>query len=463
MIEIRPHSGPQETFLASPADIAIYGGAAGGGKTWALILEPCRHLANGNFGATIFRRTSPQITNQGGLWDESMRLFPFLGGKPLSYKMEWTFPTGARIKFSHLEHATNVLDYQGSQLPFIGFDELPHFDESQFWYMLSRNRSTCGVRPYVRATCNPDADSWVAALIAWWIDQDTGYAIPERSGVLRWFYRVHDRLEWYDSEQEARDAHPDLSAITAPKSLTFIAARLQDNPTLMKADPGYLANLMGMPLVDRERLLGGNWKIRPTAGNFFKLEWLSKFVDAAPRVGKRVRYWDKAGGESLKSDRSAGVLMCESDGLFYIEDVVYGRWTPMARNQVIMATAEKDHAKHGPSVELWIEREPGHNSKEVMAIHAREFARFAPRFDAVNTAKEVRARPLSAQCEAGNIRLCRGPWVKDLLDELTNFPPPKDSQGHDDLVDACSGAFNKLTLAPTQGVALPRGFKSVAR
>jgi len=336
--------------------------------------------------------------------------------------------------------------------------------EHQFWYMMSRNRSTCGVRPYVRATCNPDADSWVANLIAWWIDQDTGVAIPERSGVLRWFYRVHDRLEWYDSEAEAREAHPDLSAITAPKSLTFIAARLQDNPTLMKADPGYLANLMGMPLVDRERLLGGNWKIRPTSGNFFRLEWLSKFVDQAPRKGRRIRYWDKAGGESLKSDRSAGVLMCESDGLFYIEHVECGRWSPMARNQVMLATAEQDAAKYGQGqVDLWIEREPGHNSKEVMAIHARDFARFAPRFDAVNTAKEVRARPLSAQCEAGNVRLVRGPWVKDLLDELTNFPPPKDSNGHDDLVDACSGAFNKLTLAPTGGMSIPRGFKATGR
>src|SRR5436305_14925946 len=70
------------------------------------------------------------------------------------------------------------------------FDELTHFTAHQFFYMVSRNRSTCGVRPYIRATCNPDADSWVADFLAWWIDPQTGLPIPERAGVLRYYIRV---------------------------------------------------------------------------------------------------------------------------------------------------------------------------------------------------------------------------------------------------------------------------------
>ena len=88
----------------------------------------------------------------------------------------------------------------------IGFDELTHFTAHQFFYMVSRNRSTCGVRPYIRATCNPYADSWVADFLAWWIDQETGLPIPERAGVLRYYIRVAEKIEWAGSPAADRPA-----------------------------------------------------------------------------------------------------------------------------------------------------------------------------------------------------------------------------------------------------------------
>ena len=102
---------------------------------------------------------------------------------------EWRWPHGSKIKFSHLQLETTVHDWQGAQIALICFDELTHFTAYQFFYMVSRNRSTCGVKPYIRATCNPDADSWVAEFLAWWIDHETGYPIPERVGVLRYYIR----------------------------------------------------------------------------------------------------------------------------------------------------------------------------------------------------------------------------------------------------------------------------------
>lgn len=84
------------------------------------------------------------------------------------------------MKMSHLEHENDKYNHQGAQYPLIMFDELTHFSKTQFLYLLSRNRSTCGVRPYVRATCNPDPDSWVADLVAPWIDQATGFPIREK-------------------------------------------------------------------------------------------------------------------------------------------------------------------------------------------------------------------------------------------------------------------------------------------
>lgn len=461
---LQPHTGPQTDFLASPADIAVYGGAAGGGKTWALIAEASRHIDNREYRGTIFRRTSTQVTNQGGLWDEACNLYPLLGGEPRAHVLEWKFSSGAEIAFRHIQYETDKLNYQGAALAFIGFDELPHFTESQFWYMLSRNRTLSGVRPYVRATCNPDADSWVARLIEWWISPETGLAIPERSGVLRWFYRVNDRVEWYDTPEAAKADHPNLAALAEPKSFTFIAARLQDNPTLMAADPGYLANLLALPLVDRERLLGGNWKIRPMAGNFFKREWLCKFVDAAPANARRVRYWDKAGGESESADRSAGVKMAESGGDLYIEDAIFGRWSPHNRDKIIEQTAELDQAAHGSRCELWLEEEPGHNAKQVKVIAARALARFSPRFDKVDRKKFLRLKPLAAAAESGILYIVRGPWNHELIEEFVNFDPMESGEFHDDIPDAAGGACNRLLMKPEQKPSLPpRGAAGLGR
>src|SRR6266487_548837 len=100
---ISAQSGPQTDFLRTPADICIYGGAAGGGKTVGLILEPLRYVSRvPGFTAVFFRRTTPQITNPGGLWDESVNFYPRFGGAPHRRAHEWRWPRGGKIKFSHL-------------------------------------------------------------------------------------------------------------------------------------------------------------------------------------------------------------------------------------------------------------------------------------------------------------------------------------------------------------------------
>ena len=101
------------------------------------------------------------------------------------------------------------------------------------YFTIGEVSELCGVKPYVRATTNPDADSWVAEFIAWWIDPDTGIPIPERAGVLRYFVRVNDAILWDDSPEELRKR---FGADVEPKSVTFIAAKLGDNQALVKAD-----------------------------------------------------------------------------------------------------------------------------------------------------------------------------------------------------------------------------------
>ena len=256
-LEIRPHPGPQSAFLACPADIAIYGGAAGGGKTWALLLEPLRHVQNRRFNGIVFRRTTPQI--RGSLWPNSVEIYRHLGARSREGLFDHRFPSGAVLKMAHLEHPKHRFDHQGAEYDYIGFDELTLFTPEQFWYLaLTRARSVHGIRPYVRATCNPDPDSFVAHLISWWWDPVTGYPIPERSGVIRWFLRIDDDLVWADEPDELRQRFPGHE----PKSFTFIEAKLADNPTLDRGDPTYRSSLMAMTHVERERLLQGNWKIR---------------------------------------------------------------------------------------------------------------------------------------------------------------------------------------------------------
>ena len=90
------------------ADIVIYGGGAGGGKTWALLMEGARHSGIKGFGAVIFRRQSVQITNEGGLWDNAMAIYPLIGARPIkSPNLCFSFPSGSKITFAHLVNIDN--------------------------------------------------------------------------------------------------------------------------------------------------------------------------------------------------------------------------------------------------------------------------------------------------------------------------------------------------------------------
>src|SRR6478735_2131267 len=266
---ITPQEGYQLDFASSPADICIGGGAAGVGKTFSLLLEPIRHKDIEGFGSVIFRRTNPQIRNEGGLWDTSIQLYSCLDAIPRQSSLEWMFGK-SKLKFSNLEYEKNIYDWQGSQIPLIGFDELTHFTKKMFFYLLTRNRSVCGVNPYVRATCNPDPDSWVAEFISWWIDQDTGFAIPERRGVLRYLIVDGENYIWGDSKEEViqKGWHiledvvlkSKIDPSEFVKSVTFIGGSIYDNKELLKENPAYLGNLLAQDKDTQAALLHSNWK-----------------------------------------------------------------------------------------------------------------------------------------------------------------------------------------------------------
>jgi predicted phage terminase large subunit-like protein len=435
-IVIGPQQGPQTMFLSCGADIAIYGGAAGSGKSYALLLDPLRYIKNKNFRANIFRRTTKQVRNSGGLWDESKKIYYFLGGTAKETTLEWTFPSGMQVKFNHIEHENNVYDYQGSQIPMICFDELTHFTEQQFFYMLSRNRSVTGIDGCIRATTNPDSRSWVKKFIQWWIDPDTGFAIQERSGVLRYFVRKDDQFVWADRKEDLPGN---------PKSVTFIPAKIYDNKILMEKDPTYLANLQALSRFDREQLLDANWNVEPTAGMFFKKHYF-EIVDSVNPVNivKIVRAWDRAATKvdettpkNRDPDYTCGIKLAKlKDGTFVVMDVVRERMSPFEVEKLTLRVARND----GIETTVKIFQDPGGAGVYEAQAYLKVLSGFSIVVEKIIKDKITAAKPVSAQSEAGNIKLLRAKWNDTFLSELENFP----ETSHDDQVDAFSSAFNCL-------------------
>ena len=265
------------------------------------------------------------------------------------------------------------------------------------------------------------------------MDEKTGYPIPERSGQVRFFVRDNDEYVWSDSRDDLQQRYPNLG----PKSFTFIAAKSTDNKIGLKMNPGYIASLQALPLVDRERLLNGNWKIRESAGMFFRRGYF-EIVDAAPANNQRVRYWDRAATVPSASNRNpdwtAGVLLSRDErGTYYVEHVERFQGTPATVENTITTIAGHD----GEWVTIGIEQDPGSAGKSEGHYYATQLSGYDVRLKTVSKNKITRAKPVSAQAEAGNIRIVRGPWNEAFFNELDNFP----DGSHDDQVDALSGAF----------------------
>jgi hypothetical protein len=331
--------GPQTEFGKSQADIVIYGGSAGGGKSFGLLLDAAKDVANSEYGFVIFRRTSPQIKNQGGLWDDSQKLYPRIGGVGTKGNLTWKFPSGAKCQFRHLQHESTVLDWQGSQVPYIGFDELTHFSEAQFFYMLSRNRSAAGLPCQVRATTNP-SPGWVKRLLAPWLDKNRD--VKAQSGEILYFVRVKGEIIWVDKDYRLAQSEEELAAdltdvereeMRKPKSITFIRSSVYDNIELLRKDPGYITNLKSLPDAERRRLLDGDWDI--FEGSFFE-EWSEALHVETPRYRKRTvdgplaalpSHWEYFGGldwgYSVKSAFAFVLLGMDEFGVTHVIDELY--------------------------------------------------------------------------------------------------------------------------------------------
>jgi len=223
----KANEGPQTEFLAAPETDVLYGGAAGGGKSYAMLIDPLRYAHRAAHRALILRRSMPELRE---LIDKSRELYPraFPGCKYREVEKLWNFPSGAKVEFGFLERDADVYRYQGQAYSWIGFDEITHLPTEFGWnYLASRLRTTDPeITPYMRCTANPGGigASWVKKR---YIDPNP----PHES------FRGDDGL-----------------------SRKFIPARLDDNPYLA-TDGRYEQMLKALPDVQRKQLLEGNWDI----------------------------------------------------------------------------------------------------------------------------------------------------------------------------------------------------------
>ena len=248
----KPHQGPQETFLRSDVYEVGFGGAKGPGKTEVLLLDAVQQVNNPRYRAVIFRRTYPRL---GEVIDRSFRYFPALGAKFSGRDTQleipaWTFPSGAKIGFGHIQNETDKFNWQGKEIHYIGFDQLEEFTENQYLFLIAQNRtSDKDISIYIRSTFNPGGVGHV------WVKKRFIDSMPPNT--LKYFKRIDD-----DDIECTKDDPHGLPRI-------FIPAVLTDNPTLLDNDPDYIRRLEALPEAEKRAFRYGDWDV--FAGQFFEM------------------------------------------------------------------------------------------------------------------------------------------------------------------------------------------------
>jgi len=400
----------QNVFLRTYSIEALFGGAAGGGKSSALLMSALQYVDVPGYSAILFRKTYADLALPGALMD---RFRSWISNYD---EVHWnnntyiaTFPSGARIAFGYLNNTNDYLRYKGSEFQFIGMDEVTEIRENDYRYLFSRLRRPAGgelskVPLRMRAASNP-APNWV---------------------------RQRFIVEGTDTGR------------------IFVPSKLTDNPGI-DAD-SYRQALSALDPIERRRLEMGDWWATTLGTIFDRTNFVIIDPSEVPQVlssARAIRFWDLAASEPSSSnpdpDYTVGTLMLFDQGIAYILDVKRARVKNEKVEQLIAQTAYED----GSSVSVRIEQEPGSSGKALIDQYARYVL---PGFDFAGIRstgdKLTRARPFAAAVANGNVRVVRGPWLTEWLDEFSSFPEACD---HDDQVDSAVGAFSYLA-----GLGLPQ-------
>lgn len=411
----QPHP-TQAAFLLLDVREALFGGAAGGGKSDALLMAALQYMDVPGYAAILFRRTFPDLNQPDALIPRSHEWLARWREEGVTWNgqdHQWTFPTSdpdrpAVLKFGHLANDNDIYNYQGAAYQFIGFDELTQFTEKMYDYLHGRLRRRAGedvaVPLRIRGSANPGGigHEWVKAKFI---------GTPE-------------------------------APVRTP-GIAFVPSKLEDNPSLDAVEYEKSLDAMSDPVL-RAQLRRGDWETRP-AGDMLRREWFP-IVDEVPAGLRWVRYWDLASTEPSEKNKdpdwTAGALVAVQELAFgakraWVRDVRRVRRGPAGVEGFVRSTAEED----GVSVPVWIEQEPGSSGKSLIAHYVTNVLYgFDVQGNPKRSDKVTSWRPLAAQAQAGNVYLLRGPWNGWWLAEAEAAPQPG---VHDDGLDAVSGALEK--------------------
>lgn len=395
----------QKVFLRSEQLEVLYGGKAGGGKSSGLLMAASQWVDTPGYAAVIFRNTYSDLALPGALMDRSHDWWDDI--KEVRWHQKghtWEFPSGATITFGYLEKPNDHLRYKGAEFQFIGFDEVTEIREKHYRYLFSRLRKPSGkgglalarVPLRMRCTSNP-APNWV-------------------------------RRRFIEEGPK--------------KGRLYIPAGLDDNPYVDRES--YMRALAELDDVERARLEAGDWYAEETGAKFSR--------DYFPIIGREdvpteawlsaVRYWDTASTlpseQNPDPDWTAGAKVGLADGRIYILDMRHDRQDPGGVENLIRQTAAED----GVSVKIRMEATSGHG-KQVVDHYSRHVL-LGYDFDGWPAVRDKvsRANTWAGKAKRREVILVRGDWITDFLDEAVAFGGT--TQGHDDQVDAVSGAWEVL-------------------
>lgn len=391
----------QARFLLTPHLEAFFGGAAGPGKSSALLMGALQYSMLPSYAAIIFRRSYTDLTLPGALMERAHEWLDGTDAKWSELDKTWSFPSGATLTFAYMSTEKDKYRYRSAEFQYIGFDELTDFTKTQYEYLFSRLRRGKGnpIMPRMRSASNPDGPG-----AAW----------------------VRDRF---------------VNSATSPSRI-FMPAVMTENIHLDQ--DAYMQSLNELDPVTRSQLLHGDWDVRHRGGLFDRdmyeiVEPLR--ADHSDRLDK-VRYWDLAATPpSTKNpdpDWTRGAkLGLDHDGSVYILDIAGVRGTPASVENLIAATAIRD----SKATRIGMEQEPGASGKSLTDHYARRvLGGYTFRPVRATGPKLVRAQRWSAASANGLIKVVRGAWNQDFFEEIEAFP----AGVHDDQVDAVSGAFEML-------------------
>ena len=439
-----PH---QAAFMLLDGLEAFYGGAGGGGKSDALLMAALQYADIPGYNALIIRRHVADLTLPSALLDRARGWLR--GRKDVRWnesKNQWQFASGATLTFGYLAGARDIDRYASAEFHFVGVDELTQFSEKLYLDLFARLRApACPVckfemlsrrhRDMVHQQHKKDCSECVE------LERQRLRVLRKKTQHVE---AAHIPLRMRSASNPGNVGHDwvkrrFVERLGAPAGdRIFVPARLNENPHINREE--YVKSLLNLDPVTRARILKGDWEARSSRG-VLKREWF-EVVDAPPADLSIVRYWDTAYQKKKTSDFTVGVKYALApNGVSFILHVARTQATPHEVETFIANIAGQDSR----SIRIVLQQEPGSGSALwINSMQRGALLGYSVYADQVKGSKFERSQPFRAAAEAGNIKLLRGPWNDEFLEECEQFSPDEREYEHDDQVDAACGAFNYL-------------------